>query len=156
MFKALKKHKSIFLYGSSLALLLLLLRWLEFRFLVLSHSMELYIGFIALLFTALGIWLALKLTKPKTKTVVIEKEVYIKSQEDFVLNQTELDNLNLTTRELEVLELMAKGLSNQEIAEQLFVSLNTIKTHSGKLFEKMDVKRRTQAIEKAKRLSIIP
>lgn len=156
MFKALKKHKSIFLYGSSLALLLLLLRWLEFRFLVLSHSMELYIGFIALLFTALGIWLALKLTKPKTKTVVIEKEVYIKSQEDFVLNQTELDNLNLTTRELEVLELMAKGLSNQEIAEQLFVSLNTIKTHSGKLFEKMDVKRRTQAVEKAKRLSIIP
>lgn len=156
MFKALKKHKSIFLYGSSLALLLLLLRWLEFRFLVLSHSMELYIGFIALLFTALGIWLALKLTKPKTKTVIVEKEVYIKSQEDFVLNQTELDNLNLTTRELEVLELMAKGMSNKEIAEQLFVSLNTIKTHSGKLFEKMDVKRRTQAVEKAKRLSIIP
>ncbi|RYJ40483.1 response regulator transcription factor [Flavobacterium beibuense] len=156
MFKAFKKHKDLILYSSSLALLLLLLRWLEFRFLVLSTSLDIYIGIIAAVFMGLGIWLALKLFKPKPKTIVVEKEVYVTPTPEFVLNQKELDNLNLTIRELEVLELMAKGMSNKEIADQLFVSLNTIKTHSGKLFEKMEVKRRTQAVEKAKRLSIIP
>lgn len=156
MFKAIIKHKRILLYGSSLALLLLLLRWLEFRFLVLDQSLDLYIGIIALLFTGLGIWLTLKLAKPKTKTVVIEKEVFISPESEFVRNAAELEKLAISKRELEVLELMAKGMSNQEIAEQLFVSLNTIKTHSGKVFEKLDVKRRTQAVEKAKRLSIIP
>ncbi|MHA3788927.1 response regulator transcription factor [Flavobacterium hauense] len=156
MFKAFKKYKSTLLYGSSLALLLLLLRWLEFRFLVLDQSLDLYIGIIALLFTGLGIWLALKLAKPKTKTVIIEKEVFITPESEFVRNTTELEKLSISKRELEVLELMAKGMSNQEIAGQLFVSLNTIKTHSGKVFEKLEVKRRTQAIEKAKRLSIIP
>lgn len=156
MFKAFKKHKNTILYGLSLALLLLLLRWLEFRFLVLDQSLNLYIGIIALLFTGLGIWLTLKLVKPKTKTVVIEKKVFITPEPEFVRNEQELEKLAISKRELEVLELMAKGMSNQEIAEQLFVSLNTIKTHSGKVFEKLDVKRRTQAVEKAKRLSIIP
>lgn len=156
MFKAFKKHKSTILYGSSLALLLLLLRWLEFRFLVLDQSLDLYIGIIALLFTGLGIWLTLKLVKPKTKTVVIEKEVFITPETEFIRNTAELERLAISKRELEVLELMAKGMSNQEIAQQLFVSLNTIKTHSGKVFEKLDVKRRTQAVEKAKRLNIIP
>ncbi|WP_417353274.1 response regulator transcription factor [Flavobacterium alkalisoli] len=156
MFKAFKKHKDLILYSSSLALLLLLLRWLEFRFLVLSTSLDIYIGIIAAVFMGIGIWLALKLFKPKAKTIVVEKEVYVTPTPEFVLNQKELDNLSLTARELEVLELMAKGMSNKEIADQLFVSLNTIKTHSGKLFEKMEVKRRTQAVEKAKRLSIIP
>ena len=156
MLAAIKKHKSILLYGSSLALLLLLLRWLEFRFLILSPSLDIYSGILAIIFTALGIWLALNLAKPKTKTVIVEKEVYIKPEAEFMLNEAELQRLNLTSRELDVLQLMAKGMSNQEIAEKLFVSLNTIKTHSGKLFEKMEVKRRTQAVEKAKRLSIIP
>ena len=156
MLAAIKKHKSILLYGSCLALLLLLLRWLEFRFLILSPSLDIYSGILAIIFTALGIWLALNLAKPKTKTVIVEKEVYIKPEAEFVLNEAELQRLNLTSRELDVLQLMAKGMSNQEIAEKLFVSLNTIKTHSGKLFEKMEVKRRTQAVEKAKRLSIIP
>ena len=137
-------------------LLLLLLRWLEFRFLVLNHALDIYIGAIALIFTGLGIWLALKLAKPKTQTIIVEKEVYVQPQEEFVLNEAELEKLAISKRELEVLELMAKGMSNQEIAERLFVSLNTIKTHSGKIFEKLDVKRRTQAVEKAKRLSIIP
>ena len=134
----------------------MLLRWLEFRFLILSPSLDIYSGILAIIFTALGIWLALNLAKPKTKTVIVEKEVYIKPEAEFVLNEAELQRLNLTSRELDVLQLMAKGMSNQEIAEKLFVSLNTIKTHSGKLFEKMEVKRRTQAVEKAKRLSIIP
>lgn len=156
MFNAFKKYKNTILYGFSLALLLLLLRWLEFRFLVLDQSLNLYIGIIALIFTGLGIWLALKLVKPKTKTVVIEKEVFITPESEFVRNESELEKLAISKRELEVLELMAKGMSNQEIAQQLFVSLNTIKTHSGKVFEKLDVKRRTQAVEKAKRLNIIP
>jgi ATP/maltotriose-dependent transcriptional regulator MalT len=102
----------------------------------------------------LGIWLALKLTKPKT--VVVEKPVYINNGPEFTINQTELDKLGLSKRELEVLQLMAEGLSNQEISERLFVSLNTIKTHSAKVFEKMEVKRRTQAVEMGKRLCIIP
>lgn len=155
MLRAIKKNKWIILYGSSLALLLFLLRWLEFRFLVLDHALDIYIGIIAAIFTGLGVWLTIKLTKPKTKTIIVEKEVYRNSQTEFILNEVELEKLALSKRELEVLQHMAKGLSNQEIAEQLFVSLNTIKTHSSKVFEKLDVKRRTQAVEKAKRLNII-
>ena len=150
----LLRNKAIIIYSISLALLLFLLKWLELRFIIFDHSLEIYIGCIAVIFTALGIWLALKLSKPKT--VVVEKEVYVTNNRDFVLNEKELDRLDLSKRELEVLQLMAKGLSNQEIAERLFVSLSTVKTHSTNLFEKLDVKRRTQAIEKAKRLSLIP
>lgn len=149
----LTRNKDTILYGISLAILLFLLRWLELRFLIISHAFEIYAGMIAIIFTALGIWLALKLTKPKIETRIVEKPIFT---ETFVLNETELNNLGLSKRELEVLQLMSAGLSNQEIAEKLFVSLNTIKTHTSKLFEKLDVKRRTQAIEKAKRLSLIP
>lgn len=152
----LSKHKHIILYGVCLALLLFLLKWLELRLIIINHAFEVYIGAIAVIFTALGIWLALKLTKPKVRTVIVEKEVYIQHEGEFTLNERELQQLGLSNRELEVLQLMAAGLSNQEIAGRLFVSLNTIKTHSSKLFEKMDVKRRTQAVEKAKRLRIIP
>jgi two-component system, NarL family, response regulator LiaR len=150
----LLRNKAIIIYSISLAFLLFLLKWLELRFIIFDHSFEIYIGSIAVIFTALGIWLALKLSKPKT--VVVEKEVYVTNNRDFVLNEKELERLDLSKRELEVLQLMAQGLSNQEIAERLYVSLSTIKTHSTKLFEKLDVKRRTQAIEKAKRLSLIP
>jgi NarL family two-component system response regulator LiaR len=151
---SLLKHKYLVWYGLSMALLLFLMKWLELRFLIIDHAMEIYVGAIALLFMGLGIWLALKLAKPKT--IVIEKEILVKPAGEFRLNEKELEKLNLSKRELEVLELMARGLSNQEIAEQLFVSLNTVKTHTSNLFLKMDVKRRTQAVEKAKRLSIIP
>lgn len=149
-------NKGILIYGTSLALLLFLLKWLELRFIIFDHAFEIYAGAIAIIFTGLGIWLAIKLTKPKIETVVVEKEVYIQNSGDFVLNEKEITNLGLSKRELEVLQLMAEGLSNDEIAGRLFVSLNTIKTHTSKLFEKLDVKRRTQAIEKAKRLSLIP
>ncbi len=148
----LTKNKDIILYGISLAILLFLLKWLELRFIIINHAFEIYAGIIAIMFTALGIWLALKLTKPKIETRIIEKSVFT---DRFILNETELDKLGLSKRELEVLQLMSEGLSNQEIAEKLFVSLNTIKTHTSNLFEKLDVKRRTQAIEKAKRLSLI-
>lgn len=150
----LSKYKLVFLYGGALALLLFLLRWLELHFVIMDHALELYIGAIAVIFTALGIWLALKLARPKIKTVVLEKTVYVNGE--FVRNDAALAELNLSKREFEVLELMAEGLSNQEIAARLFLSLPTIKTHAARLFGKMDVKRRTQAIEKAKRLQIIP
>jgi DNA-binding NarL/FixJ family response regulator len=156
MFPAFLKYRRTILYGLSLALLLFVMRWLELRYLIFNLKVEIFVGAIATLFMGLGIWLALKLVKPKKETIIIEKEVYITPQKDFTLNEAELEKLNISNRELEVLQLMAEGLSNAEIAERLFVSLNTIKTHSSKLFEKLEVKRRTQAVETAKRLKIIP
>jgi len=150
------KNKLILLYGVSLAVIMLLLKWLEWRFLIIDHSFEVYIGAIALIFTVLGIWLAKKLTKPKTETIIIEKEVYItKSAGNFSPDDKALQKFGISKREWEVLELISEGLSNQEIADKLFVSLNTIKTHSSNLFLKLDVKRRTQAIEKGKRVGLL-
>lgn len=150
------KNKLILLYGSSLAVIMLLLKWLEWRLLIIDHSFEVYIGAIALIFTVLGIWLARKLTKPKTETIIIEKEVYLaKPSGNFTPDEKILQKFGISKREWEVLELMSEGLSNQEIADKLFVSLNTIKTHSSNLFLKLDVKRRTQAIEKGKRIGLL-
>jgi NarL family two-component system response regulator LiaR len=154
--KLLKKNKAILAYGISLALLLLLLKWLELRFIIFDHALEVYIGAIAIIFTALGIWLAIKFTKPRIERVIVEKEVYVNNTNGFTVNENVLRELGLSKRELEVLQLLAEGLSNNEIASRLFVSLNTVKTHTSRLFEKLDVKRRTQAVEKAKRLSLIP
>jgi DNA-binding CsgD family transcriptional regulator len=155
--KIWSKHKYVILYGVSLAVLLFLLKWLELRFIIIDYAFEFYIAAIAVIFMLLGIWLALKLTKPKVRTVVVEKEILVNNNADgFIMNEKEFVKLGLSKRELEVLQLMAEGLTNQEIASRLYVSLNTIKTHSSNLFGKMDVKRRTQAIEKAKRLQIIP
>ncbi len=150
------RHKTTILYGISLAVLLFLLKWAELKFLIFDHAMEIYGGIIALIFTGLGIWLALKLGGPRIKTVVVEKTVYTERPTEFMLNEKEVDAIGISKRELEVLELMADGLSNDEIANRLFVSLNTIKTHSSRVFEKLDVKRRTQAVEKARRLQLIP
>jgi DNA-binding CsgD family transcriptional regulator len=150
------RNKATILYGISLAFLLFFLKWLELRFIIFDHSFEIYIGFIALIFTGLGIWLALKLSKPKIETIVVEKEVYVHRNENFELNTSLVSQLELSKRELEILGLMAEGHSNQEIATRLFVSLSTVKTHNQNLFEKLDVKRRTQAIEKARRLHLIP
>lgn len=154
--RSLAKYKYPLLYGTAMAILLFVLKWLELRFIIIDHALEIYIGAIALIFTALGIWLALKLTKPKVETIVVEKQVPAPAVNGFAFNEKTLNDLGLSKRELEVLQLIAEGLSNQEIAARLFVSLNTIKTHSSRIFEKLDVKRRTQAIEKAKRLNLIP
>lgn len=156
MKSAISRNKANIIYGLSLAFLLFLLRWLELRFIIFSHSFEIYIGFIAILFTALGIWLALKLSKPKIEKVVVEKEVPVIRNENFVLDTALVSRLELSKRELEILNLMARGYSNQEIAEKLFVSLSTIKSHNQNLFAKLDVKRRIQAVEKAKTLNLIP
>jgi NarL family two-component system response regulator LiaR len=151
----LGKYRTTIIYSISLALLLFLLKWLELRFIIFDHSFEIYIGFIAVIFTALGIWLALKLSKPKIETLVVEKEVYV-TRDEHVPDRSLIAKLGLSKRELQILNLMARGHSNEEIAATLFVSLSTVKTHNQNLFVKLDVKRRTQAVEKAKRLKLIP
>ena len=150
----LKQNKELISYAIAMAILLLLLRLLEYKFLVLEYKVEIYAGIIAIIFLLIGIWVANKVTKPKVETVVVEKEVKI-FQDNFSINTEAIETLKISSRELEVLQLMAKGLSNQEIADALFVSLHTIKTHNANLFEKLDVKRRTQAVEVAKKLQII-
>jgi NarL family two-component system response regulator LiaR len=156
----LRRNKSTIIYSISLAALLFLLKWLELRFIIFNHSFEIYIGFIAVIFTGLGIWLALKLSTPKishrVETVVVEKQVYIDRNDKFVLNTTLISELDLSKRELEILNLLAQGHSNAEIGENLFVSLSTVKSHIQNIFIKLDVKRRTQAVDKAKKLNLIP
>jgi DNA-binding CsgD family transcriptional regulator len=147
------RYKLIIFYAVGLGLALFVMKFLEVR-LVIDHSLEVYIGIIAVIFTSLGIWLALKLVKPKVETVVIEKEIRV-SSETFVFNDKEAERLGLSKREIEVLELMAQGLSNQEIADKMFVSLNTVKTHTSNLFSKLDVKRRTAAVEEGRQIGLI-
>lgn len=149
------KYKEIIIYGASLAIVLIGLKWAETHFIIYNYRLEIFIGIIAVVFTILGVWLALKLVKPKIETRIIEKEVFIETAPTGEINQKEIEKLGISKRELDVLGLMAMGLSNEEIAEKLFVSLNTVKTHSSSIFLKLDVKRRTQAVEKAKRLNII-
>lgn len=135
---------------------MILMNWLEVRYLIYSHAIEIMLAAFALIFTALGIWLASRLMKPKVKTVVLEREVIVEKGPEFKFNEEAFQALNISDRELEVLREIALGLSNQEIADKLNLSLPTIKTHASNLFGKMDVKRRTQAIEKAKSLNLIP
>lgn len=152
----LSKHKHTAGYAAALALLLFVLKWVELKLVIIDHAFELYIAFIALFFTILGGWLAVKLAKPKVRTVVVEKPVYINNTGGFRPNEDAIEHLGLSKREIEVLELLAGGLSNREIAEKLFVSGNTVKTHLSRLFSKLDVGRRTQAVDKAKKMGIIP
>jgi len=141
------------LYGIAGGLLILALRLIEYRFLVVQYSIEIYGGLIAILFAAVGIWAGLKLTRKKE--VVIVKEVPVTLLEPFAVNQTNVRDLRITKRELEILGLIARGMSNKEIAEQLFVSENTVKTHSSRLFDKLSAKRRTQAVQIGKEMGLI-
>jgi two-component system, NarL family, response regulator LiaR len=146
----MKKH--ILIYGLCGGVLIVLLKLVEYRFLVIQHSIEIYGGLIALLFAVLGIWLGLRLTR--NKETIIVKEV--PAPQFFTLNETRLRELGITRRELEILELIANGLSNREIAEKLFVSENTVKTHSSRLFDKLSARRRTQAVQLGKEFRLIP
>lgn len=150
------RYKHIILYGILLATLVFLLKWLQWRFLIIDNSLDIYIGLIAVFFTILGVWVASQLSRFRVKTVIVEREVFVTPPAAFAINEEELQKLHLTSREYEVLQLIVKGLSNTEIAETLFLSVSTIKTHASNLFFKMDVKSRTQAIEKSKRLRITP
>jgi DNA-binding CsgD family transcriptional regulator len=146
----MKKH--ILIYGLCGGVLIVVLKLVEYRFLVIQHSIEIYGGLIALLFSVLGILLGLKLTKNKETVIVRE----VPAPQFFTLNEQRLAELRITPRELEILELIAGGLSNREIAEKLFVSENTVKTHSSRLFDKLSARRRTQAVQLGKELGLIP
>ena len=148
----MKKH--ILIYGLCGGLLIVLLKLIEYRFLIVEHSLEIYGGLIALMFAVLGIWLGLKLTK--TKETVVVREVLLPAPLSFNLDEAKLRELGITRRELEILELIAGGLSNREIAEKLFVSENTVKTHSTRLFDKLNARRRTQAVQLGKEFGLIP
>jgi DNA-binding CsgD family transcriptional regulator len=153
----MKKH--LLIYGLCGGLLIVILRLIEYRFLVIERSIEIYSGLIALFFVSVGVWLGLKLTRNRVIVKEVPVEVPIEIQvpmgEAFVLNQVKLQQLGITARELEILQLIAGGLSNREIAEKLFVSENTVKTHSSRLFEKLSAKRRTQAVQIGQDLGLI-
>lgn len=134
------------IYAVAMAALVGVLKYFEYRFWIRDLSMEVYIGVVATLFTALGIWVGTKLLN-REKVVLVEAP----NERD----DKALEAVGISARELEVLELMAKGNSNQEIADKLFISLATVKSHSSSLFVKLDVRRRTQAVEKARSLRII-
>jgi len=146
--------RQILIYGLLGGILIVALKLIEYRFLVIEHSVEIYGGLIAAVFAVLGIWLGLKLTGKKE--IIIEREVFVPTGQPFSLNQQKLVQLGITKRELEILELIASGLSNREIAEKLFVSENTVKTHSSRLFDKLSAKRRTQAVQLGKEMGLIP
>jgi DNA-binding CsgD family transcriptional regulator len=148
--------KVILLYGLLGGLLIAGLKLIEYRFLVVEHSLEIYGGLVAVIFAALGIWLGLKLTRTRERVVVREVPVPVPSAGPFVRNAGRLEELGITKRELEILELIAAGLSNREIAARLYVSENTVKTHSSRLFDKLDARRRTQAVQRAKEAGLIP
>jgi len=144
--------KTVLLYGAIGGVLIAVLKLIEYRFLVVEHSLEIYGGIVALLFSVLGIWLGLKLTR--TRETVVVREVPLETP--FVRNAARVEQLGITRRELEILELIAAGLSNREIASRLYVSENTVKTHAASVFEKLDAKRRTQAVQLAKEAGLIP
>jgi NarL family two-component system response regulator LiaR len=158
--------KTVLVYGILGGVLIALLKLVEYRFLVLEHSLEIYGGIVALLFSSLGIWLGLKLTRTRETVVVREVPVAVEVRVPvevpvpvvgpFQRNEKRLDQLGITPRELEILEAMAAGFSNKEIAERLFVSENTVKTHTARLFDKLSARRRTQAVQRAKEAGLIP
>ena len=147
-------RKHVLLYGLLAGVLIAGLRLIEYRWLVVEHSVEIYGGLVAAVFASLGIWLGLKLTR-HTETVVV-REVMVPAPLNFVRDESKVESLGITPRELDILQLIAEGLSNKEIAERAFVSENTVKTHSSRLFEKLGARRRTKAVQLAKELRLIP
>ena len=154
MSKETAKH--IFLYGVTGGILIAALKWSGYRFLVIDHSIEIYSGLIAATFAAVGIWLGLKLTRKQERIVVKEVPVTVPMAEPFCPNEARREELAITPREMEVLELIARGMSNREIAGKLFVSENTVKTHSSRVFDKLGARRRTQAVQLCKELGLLP
>lgn len=154
--------KIVLVYGILGGLLIAALNLIEYRFLILEHSLEIYGGLVAALFSALGIWLGLKLTRTREVVTVrevrvpVEVPVPVLASRPFVRNEKQVQQLGITPRELEILEALASGLSNREIAGRLNVSENTVKTHTGRVFDKLSARRRTQAVQRAREAELIP
>ena len=149
---SLAMKRAILVYGAAGGVLIALLKLAEYRFLVVEHSLEIYGGLVALVFAGVGIWLGLTLTR--TKEVVILKEVPAPAT-PFAVDEDKIKALGITPRELEILQLMARGLSAREIATTLFVSENTVKTHSSRVFDKLGVNKRLKAVETARAWRLI-
>ena len=152
--------RDILICGILGGVLIAVLKWTEYRFLVMEHSVEIYGGLIAGIFAALGIWLGIRLTRSRQK-IVIEQVLVPVGQPNpagqaFVPDEKKRDDLGITRRELEILGLVAEGMSNREIASKLYVSENTVKTHCARAFDKLGAARRTQAVQRVKELGLIP
>lgn len=148
----MKRH--VLVCGAIGGVLISVLKWTEYRFLIAEQSVQIYGGLIAAIFAVLGIWLGMELTATRQKIVV--KEVLVPARESFVPNESKRDALGITRRELEILELIAQGMSNREMAEKLYLSENTIKTHCSRAFDKLGAKRRTQAVQLGKEFGLLP
>ena len=151
----MKRH--VLILGLVGGLVIFLLKWMEYRFLVVQHSFEIYGGLVAAIFAGLGIWLGMKLTRVQ----VVVQEVALpdaaqKAAQTFAADEQRREGLGITRRELEILGLVAEGMSNREIAEKLFVSENTVKTHCSRAFDKLGAKRRTQAVQLGKEFGLLP
>jgi DNA-binding CsgD family transcriptional regulator len=146
--------RHVLIFGLVGGALVILLKVTEYRFLVMEHSFELYGGLIAAIFAAFGIWLGIKLTSARQTVVTVE--IPRPEGQPFRLNEKRRDELSITPRELEILELVAAGMSNREIADKLHVSENTVKTHCSRAFDKLGAKRRTQAVQLGKEFGLIP
>jgi NarL family two-component system response regulator LiaR len=156
----MRRHAIIF--GIVGGMLIAILQYTEYRFVVIEHSIELYSAMVAMLFATFGIWLGRRITRNREtiRERVVVKEVLVPAeapvQEPFAANTAQQQNLGITTRELEILTLVAQGLSNREIATELFVSENTVKTHCARAFDKLGAARRTQAVVIAKERGLLP
>ena len=152
----MKRH--VLIFGVVGGLLISTLQYTEYRFVIVEHSVELYTALVAVLFATFGIWLGLRITR-RRETVVV-REVLVPAEapapKTFAPNTNRQDSIGITARELEVLTLIARGLSNREIAMQLFVSENTIKTHCARAFDKLGASRRIQAVQRGKELGLLP
>jgi DNA-binding CsgD family transcriptional regulator len=146
----------VLLLGLVGGVLIAVLRWSEYQFLVIEHSFEIYGALVSIIFAGFGIWLGIKLTKPREKIILREVHIPPAALDPFIANQPQLDALGITPRELEILSLIAEGLSNREIADRLFVSENTVKTHCSRAFDKLGARRRTQAVQLGKQLGLLP
>ncbi|MEO8460606.1 MAG: response regulator transcription factor [Dokdonella sp.] len=154
MFVESGMRKHALLYGLIAGVLIAVLKAIEYRWLVIEYSVEIYGSLVASVFAGLGIWLGLRLTRHKQRVVV--REVRVSVPVDFVRDQVKQESLGITPRELEILELIAAGLSNKGIAARLHVSENTVKTHSSRVFDKLGARRRTQAVQLGRELRLIP
>jgi ATP/maltotriose-dependent transcriptional regulator MalT len=155
----MKRH--VLIFGLAGGLLIATLQYTEYRFVVIEHSVELYGALVAILFASFGIWLGLRITRSREtiRETVTVREVLVPAQaalEPFAPNAAQQQSLGITARELEILALIARGFSNREIATQLFVSENTVKTHCARAFDKLGAVRRTQAVQRGKELGLLP
>jgi NarL family two-component system response regulator LiaR len=148
-------NRHVLLYGLIGGLLIALLKAVEYRFLVLEYSVQIYGGLVAAIFAGLGVWLGLRMTRPAPPSPPVVTTTSAPPATPFVRDARHRERLGVTPRELEILELIAEGLSNREIAEKLFLSENTVKTHSSRLFDKLGARRRTQAVQLGKQRGLI-